>query len=119
MKRLPTTTDKLQSLAERLEHQAALLRKQRDQVARQQQRLEKKVHDEALRQAGAVVEKMGIPLDDLGYLETILKCGLERALQGEEFEGSVVHSAPNQLTENFPMSSTAIHADANSESRSE
>jgi hypothetical protein len=115
MKRLPTTMDKLQTIAQKLEQDALALRKRREQLARQQQRLLKQAHDEALRLAGAVVEKLGIALDDLGYLETVLKCGLERDLQGEEFTESVVQSEPHQLTGNCPMSNTSKDAAASFE----
>lgn len=106
MKRLPTTLDKLKVVADKLEQHAALLRKQRERLARQQQRLERTAHDEALRQAGRVVESLGIPLDDLGTLEALLKVGLETDPRGKNGDVSVERSTPHRHAENLTMSTT-------------
>lgn len=106
MKRLPTTLDKLKDVSAKLEQDAALLRKRRDQLARQQHRLERAAHAEALRRAGLVVETLGIPLDDPGYLEVLLKCGLE-TYPSPEGPTDVCQPPPRHLlADDFPMSTT-------------
>ena len=95
MTRLPTSLEKLTAIQSKLDQEAALLRKRRDQLARQQARLEKAAHNEALRNAGAVVQKLGIALDDLDTLELILTCGLEIYRGGKDIGVSVGAEHPH------------------------
>lgn len=71
-KRLPTTLEKLSTAEQRLAAQAALLKKQRDALTRQRKRMEQKAQLVRWQHAGQLVEDMGLPVDDLDALKSLL-----------------------------------------------
>jgi hypothetical protein len=73
MRRLPTTLTKLSDLEKRMAEEAEALAKKRSALARQRERLEKQAKQERYIAVGKLVERLGLPITDLGALETTLK----------------------------------------------
>ena len=73
MRRLPTTLTKLSDLEKRMGEEAEALAKKRAALTRQRERLEKQAKQERYIAVGKLVERLGLPITDLGALETLLK----------------------------------------------
>jgi hypothetical protein len=73
MKRLPTTLEKLSVLEKRMAEDAALLARQRNAIARQREKMERKVQEARWMAVGQLVEQMGLPVDDLSMLKQMLQ----------------------------------------------
>jgi hypothetical protein len=73
MRRLPTNLTKLSDLEKRMAEEAEALAKKRAVLGRQRERLEKQARQERYIAVGTLVEQLGLPINDLGALEQILK----------------------------------------------
>jgi molecular chaperone GrpE (heat shock protein) len=73
MRRLPTNLTKLSDLEKRMAEEAEALAKKRSALVRQRERLERQAQTARYIAVGKLVEQVGLPITDLGALETLLK----------------------------------------------
>ena len=76
MRRHATTLTKLTEAEDRLKAEAAALAKKRAALARQREQMTRHAQIAQYIAVGQLVERMGLPIDDLGTLERTLKQAL-------------------------------------------